>query len=128
MTNGEWVRWVGSVAATVALSILLINRGSLTGSDPDDVDILFYLCLCVLPCFITAFLTAFGRFWWGFAFGLWISFKALDVCLDEEASPTSVVLLLSAATICCTPVWNPSYRKNQRSEKESAQQPPERDK
>ena len=110
MKQGKWIRWIGVVATTTALAIIVLHSDFFTGRHPDDFDVLIYLGIAVVPCFVTIFLVAFARFWWAFAFGLWISFLAIMICLDENASPISVLLVLCAATICATPFLNLPYR------------------
>ena len=127
MSQGRWIRWIGSAAASAALAILVMNADVFLNSSPDDSDIIVYLGIIILPIFFSIFLLAFGRFWWAFTFGLWISFIALVVCCDQNASPTSVILFLCAVTMCCTPFLNQPYRTKQPASKESAQQSAEGD-
>jgi polyferredoxin len=93
MRNGKWIRWLGSAAATAAIVVLVMNSDYFTGSRLTDLDILLYLGLAILPCFISIFLFAFGRFWWGFPLGLWISFTAVmtfSIGVFDEKGPDLV--------------------------------------
>ena len=127
MKQGKWIRFLSAAASSTALVILVLHREFVVRGRPDDFDVLLYLGLAVAPCFITIFLAAFGRFWWGFAIGLWILYASVYVCVEEKASPLSVILVLCAAAICAAPFLNMQYRSSKQSRKESAQQPPERD-
>ncbi len=110
MREEKWIRWLGTVAALVVLSILIFNSDVITGAQPDVEEVLLYLALVVLPAFATVFLSAFARFWWTFSLGLWLLFLSVVFCIDEKASPTSVLLVLAAATICITTFLNRACR------------------
>jgi hypothetical protein len=127
MKKGRWIRFLTSVAATSALVILALYPEFFTGSRQGDLEILLYMGLVLLPCFITIFLAAFGRFWCGLASGLWITFLAVMICLDKKASPASVALFLCAVTICAAPFLNLPYRSKRDKGTKAAEQTFERD-
>jgi polyferredoxin len=64
MKNGKWIRYGGTVAATIALVLFVNHRRVFLGSTVDESDVLMFLGLTVLPCFLTLLLLAYGRFWW----------------------------------------------------------------
>jgi len=119
----KWIRWLGIIASFVVLTILVFKRVFL-GTQPDTIEVLLFLILFILPVFATVFLSALARFWWTFFLGLWLLFLSIMFCIDEKASPISLALFLSAATICMTPFLNKasitkgtSINKNEEGEK-----------
>jgi hypothetical protein len=101
----KWIRWLGAIASGIALGVLALNARHFVGSS-SGVDILLYLVFAVVPCFAMVFLSAFGRFWWSFGIGLWLTFLAVTFFFYTGASPESMILLLAAATVCITPFLN----------------------
>ena len=113
MREGKWIRWMGAIAALVAMSVFVFNRGVRSysmGSERDAADVLVHLVLLVLPTFAAVFLCAFARFWWAFSLGLWLAIFSLMNCVDEGGTPASLVLVLAVVTICMTPILNRAYR------------------
>ena len=113
MRKGKWIRWLGVVAALAVLTFFVLSRDFrrfFTGSQVDEVDVLLYLALVLLPALAAVFLSAFARFWWTFSLGVWILFFSVPFCIEEKASPTALALVLAAVIICITPFLNRACR------------------
>lgn len=125
MQDRRWIRWVGAIAAGVALSILAANAERIVPDRKSEIDILLYLGVIVFPVFMLVFLTAFGKFWLSFIIGLWALFVAVGFSIQESLSPQSIALVIAVGTVCATPVLNLACKSG--SKKEQGTWPQEKD-
>jgi hypothetical protein len=124
MRDEKRIRWLGVISAFVVLSIIGFGsdyRSSFLGISPDSAEILPYLALGLLPAFLALILSALAHFWWAFCLGLYLLFISVLLCIDSEASPISMLLIIAVATVCINPFLNRAFHREHNTDEDPNQ-------